>query len=154
MPSCWLVLFRFWLRVDHVLLRLRETRLMAIFGGGGVTPRVVREVSEQITDDNRAIDFVTPLSHQTLIRSALQTGERARADLGGDGGAGSVAKPHTLSRCGRGSAVAAAHGQDVGAGDTIVGGGGRGGSRRRRGRGYVLRPRQLHDVTYPYTMSE
>lgn len=26
MPGCWLVLLRFWLRVDGVLVRLRETR--------------------------------------------------------------------------------------------------------------------------------
>ena len=26
MPRCWLVLLRFWLRVDKVLVRLRETR--------------------------------------------------------------------------------------------------------------------------------
>ena len=27
MPRCWLVLLRFWLRVDGALVRLRETRL-------------------------------------------------------------------------------------------------------------------------------
>ena len=42
MPTCWFVLFRFWLRVDGVLLRLREARVMATFGG-----RVVRECTER-----------------------------------------------------------------------------------------------------------
>ena len=26
MPKCWFILLRFWLRVDHTLVRLRETR--------------------------------------------------------------------------------------------------------------------------------
>ena len=32
MPRCWFVLLRFWLRVDGVLVRLRETRLCCDFG--------------------------------------------------------------------------------------------------------------------------
>ena len=31
MPRCWFVLLRFWLRVDGVLMRLRETRLCCPF---------------------------------------------------------------------------------------------------------------------------
>lgn len=31
MPSCWFLLLRFWLRVDGVLMRLRDTRLHCIF---------------------------------------------------------------------------------------------------------------------------
>ena len=31
MPSCWFVLLRFWLRVDGVLVRLRETRVFCPF---------------------------------------------------------------------------------------------------------------------------
>ncbi|KAI9118772.1 hypothetical protein K1719_010217 [Acacia pycnantha] len=33
MPSSWFLLLRFWLRVDGVLIRLRDTRLHCIFGG-------------------------------------------------------------------------------------------------------------------------
>ena len=31
MPRCWFVLLRFWLRVDHVLVRLYETRYLCDF---------------------------------------------------------------------------------------------------------------------------
>ncbi|XP_050208756.1 TIP41-like protein [Mercurialis annua] len=43
MPSCWFLLLRFWLRVDGVLMRLRETRVQCIFGGGGANPAILRE---------------------------------------------------------------------------------------------------------------
>lgn len=39
MPSCWLVLLRFWLRVDDVLVRIYDTRLFVEFG----KPYVIRE---------------------------------------------------------------------------------------------------------------
>ncbi|KAF2321006.1 hypothetical protein GH714_032609 [Hevea brasiliensis] len=32
MPSCWFLLLRFWLRVDGVLMRLRDTRMHCAFG--------------------------------------------------------------------------------------------------------------------------
>ncbi|XP_048231671.1 TIP41-like protein isoform X1 [Ricinus communis] len=41
MPSCWFLLLRFWLRVDGVLMRLRDTRMQCIFGGGN--PVILRE---------------------------------------------------------------------------------------------------------------
>uniref|UniRef100_A0A2P2JKA8 TIP41-like protein n=1 Tax=Rhizophora mucronata TaxID=61149 RepID=A0A2P2JKA8_RHIMU len=44
MPSCWFVLLRFWLRVDGVLMRLRDTRMHCIFGGS-TNPVILREVS-------------------------------------------------------------------------------------------------------------
>lgn len=31
MPKCWFVLLRFWLRVDHLLVRLYETRYLCDF---------------------------------------------------------------------------------------------------------------------------
>ncbi|CAA7019917.1 unnamed protein product [Microthlaspi erraticum] len=42
MPSSWFLLLRFWLRVDGVLMRLRETRMHYVFGKGE-TPTVLRE---------------------------------------------------------------------------------------------------------------
>ena len=41
MPSCWFVLLRYWLRVDGVTIRLRDTRCFHAFG----TSTVVREHS-------------------------------------------------------------------------------------------------------------
>lgn len=35
MPTCWFLLLRFWLRVDGVLMRLRDTRMHCIFGSDG-----------------------------------------------------------------------------------------------------------------------
>ncbi|KNA10442.1 hypothetical protein SOVF_144040 [Spinacia oleracea] len=42
MPSGWFVLFRFWLRVDGVLMRLRDTRLHCVFGEDSF-PVILRE---------------------------------------------------------------------------------------------------------------
>nr|UVK35481.1 TIP41-like family protein [Gleditsia microphylla] len=42
MPSSWFLLLRFWLRVDGVLIRLRDTRMHCIFGGTA-NPIVLRE---------------------------------------------------------------------------------------------------------------
>ena len=42
MPRCWLVLLRFWLRVDQVLVRLRETRYFCDTAAAPAT--VLREV--------------------------------------------------------------------------------------------------------------
>ncbi|KAL4856069.1 TIP41-like protein [Chlorella vulgaris] len=45
MPRCWYVLLRFWLRVDHVMVRLRETRLFCQFDSELTSaPTVLREV--------------------------------------------------------------------------------------------------------------
>ncbi|XP_039828469.1 TIP41-like protein isoform X2 [Panicum virgatum] len=44
MPTGWFLLLRFWLRVDGVLMRLRDTRLHCSFGNGdGAKPVVLRE---------------------------------------------------------------------------------------------------------------
>lgn len=44
MPTGWFLLLRFWLRVDGVLMRLRDTRLHCLFGNGdGAKPVVLRE---------------------------------------------------------------------------------------------------------------
>nr|CAB3498114.1 unnamed protein product [Digitaria exilis] len=44
MPTGWFLLLRFWLRVDGVLMRLRDTRLHCPFGNGdGAKPVVLRE---------------------------------------------------------------------------------------------------------------
>ncbi|XP_027365889.1 TIP41-like protein [Abrus precatorius] len=42
MPSSWFLLLRFWLRVDGVLIRLRETRMHCLFGES-TTPIILRE---------------------------------------------------------------------------------------------------------------
>ncbi|XP_004496911.1 TIP41-like protein [Cicer arietinum] len=42
MPSSWFLLLQFWLRVDGVLIRLRETRMHYVFGGS-TNPVVLRE---------------------------------------------------------------------------------------------------------------
>ena len=42
MPRCWYVLLRFWLRVDNVLVRMRDTRMMCTFGSR--QPQVHREL--------------------------------------------------------------------------------------------------------------
>lgn len=46
MPKCWFVLLRFWLRVDRVLVRLHETRLMGSFNRAPGAPLVSREVRQ------------------------------------------------------------------------------------------------------------
>eukprot|EP00262_Sarcandra_glabra_P021092 TRINITY_DN870_c0_g1_i2.p1 TRINITY_DN870_c0_g1~~TRINITY_DN870_c0_g1_i2.p1 ORF type:complete len:259 (-),score=37.98 TRINITY_DN870_c0_g1_i2:161-937(-) len=44
MPSYWYLLLRFWLRVDGVLMRLRDTRMFCSFESGrGANPIIVRE---------------------------------------------------------------------------------------------------------------
>lgn len=42
MPSCWFLLLRFWLRVDGVLMRLRDTRLHCVFSNSE-NPIILRE---------------------------------------------------------------------------------------------------------------
>ncbi|XP_071930927.1 TIP41-like protein isoform X1 [Coffea arabica] len=42
MPSSWFLLLRFWLRVDGVLMRLRDTRIHCMFGES-MKPNVLRE---------------------------------------------------------------------------------------------------------------
>ncbi|KAL5561328.1 hypothetical protein UlMin_031075 [Ulmus minor] len=43
MPSSWFLLLRFWLRVDGVLMRLRDTRMHCVFGSDLVNPIILRE---------------------------------------------------------------------------------------------------------------
>ncbi|PKA52523.1 hypothetical protein AXF42_Ash001503 [Apostasia shenzhenica] len=45
MPSCWFLLLRFWLRVDGVLMRLRDSRFYCVFSddNDGRWPDVLRE---------------------------------------------------------------------------------------------------------------
>ncbi|KAJ7946123.1 TIP41-like family protein [Quillaja saponaria] len=42
MPSCWFLLLRFWLRVDGVLMRVRDTRMHCLFGDSA-DPIILRE---------------------------------------------------------------------------------------------------------------
>ncbi|KAK3012339.1 hypothetical protein RJ639_011640 [Escallonia herrerae] len=42
MPSCWFLLLRYWLRVDGVLMRLRDTRMHCVFGCS-TKPVITRE---------------------------------------------------------------------------------------------------------------
>ena len=41
MPKCWFVLLRFWLRVDNMMVRIRDVRYFSKFEWGA---RIVREV--------------------------------------------------------------------------------------------------------------
>ncbi|GJT71788.1 TIP41-like protein [Tanacetum coccineum] len=43
MPSCWFLLLRFWLRVDGVLMRLRDTRVLCTFSESA-KPVIVRDI--------------------------------------------------------------------------------------------------------------
>ncbi|ONK66645.1 uncharacterized protein A4U43_C06F10500 [Asparagus officinalis] len=43
MPSCWFVLLRYWLRVDGVLMRLRDTRIYCKFSDDNGKPVILRE---------------------------------------------------------------------------------------------------------------
>lgn len=43
MPSSWFLLLRFWLRVDGVLMRLRDTRVYCSFSGDNTQPFLLRE---------------------------------------------------------------------------------------------------------------
>ncbi|KAJ3706013.1 hypothetical protein LUZ61_009718 [Rhynchospora tenuis] len=45
MPSCWFLLLRFWLRVDGVLMRLRDTRVYCAFDENGGEPVIIREIN-------------------------------------------------------------------------------------------------------------
>lgn len=57
MPTCWFALLRFWLRVDDVVLRLRETRVFCAFKDGGRGPPVVlreRQAREETFKELRA----------------------------------------------------------------------------------------------------
>ena len=44
MPRCWYVLLRFFLRVDKVLVKLRETRLFCPFSNDTTVGPIMREV--------------------------------------------------------------------------------------------------------------
>ena len=44
MPRCWYVLLRFFLRVDKVLVKLRETRLFCPFNTDSTVGPVIREI--------------------------------------------------------------------------------------------------------------
>ena len=41
MPGCWFVLLRFWLRIDGLMVRLRDTRILCRWPGA---PQLVREL--------------------------------------------------------------------------------------------------------------
>lgn len=44
MPKCWYVLLRFFLRVDKVLMKLRETRIFCPFTDDTTVGPIIREV--------------------------------------------------------------------------------------------------------------
>ena len=63
MPRCWYVLLRFFLRVDGVLVRLRETRLFCKFStsnnGGGASEEEKVEVLREIKYQEGSFDELT-----------------------------------------------------------------------------------------------
>ena len=44
MPKCWYVLLRFFLRVDKVLVKLRETRVFCPFSNNTTARPIIREI--------------------------------------------------------------------------------------------------------------
>ena len=44
MPKCWYVLLRFFLRVDKVLVKLRETRIFCPFSDSTTVGPIIREI--------------------------------------------------------------------------------------------------------------
>ena len=44
MPRCWYVLLRFFLRVDKVLVKLRETRIFCPFSTDTTVGSIIREI--------------------------------------------------------------------------------------------------------------
>lgn len=60
MPTCWFALLRFWLRVDNVIMRLRETRVFCAFRDG--VPVVLRE--RQAREETFA---VRPAPHRSRL---------------------------------------------------------------------------------------
>lgn len=45
MPTCSYVLARLWVRVDNIILRVRETRILFAFGDGSQKPEIYRDVA-------------------------------------------------------------------------------------------------------------
>jgi hypothetical protein len=45
MPTCSYVLARLWVRVDNIILRVRETRILFAFGDGSKKPEIYRDVA-------------------------------------------------------------------------------------------------------------
>jgi len=64
MPRCWFAMLRFWLRVDGCLIRLRETRLMCRWGGGGC-PTLLHALQARPA---RAADSCALTPHQAPCR--------------------------------------------------------------------------------------
>mmetsp|Transcript_8154 Transcript_8154/g.30078 ORF Transcript_8154/g.30078 Transcript_8154/m.30078 type:complete len:294 (-) Transcript_8154:1321-2202(-) len=68
MPRCWYILFRSWLRVDRVVLKLREARYCCAFQAEGDKTKVIREVThtEATWDDLRKMGKpLDPASYAT-----------------------------------------------------------------------------------------
>ncbi len=61
MPTCFLCLLRFWLRVDGVLIRLRDTRLFHAFN----KPYLIRDYSER-EDTFEMLAKVHPSAHPSI----------------------------------------------------------------------------------------
>lgn len=64
MPKCWYVLLRFFLRVDKVLVKLRETRIFCPFSNKTTAGPIIREVKfsegtfEELSKDGAPPDGV------------------------------------------------------------------------------------------------
>ena len=64
MPKCWYVLLRFFLRVDKVLVKLRETRIFCPFSDKTTAGPIIREVKfsegtfEELSKDGAPPDGV------------------------------------------------------------------------------------------------
>ena len=80
MPRCWYVLLRFFLRVDKVLVKLRETRLFCPFSTDSTVGPVIREIKysegtfEELSKAGAPADGVGKFTKrlQGAVFSALQ----------------------------------------------------------------------------------
>lgn len=76
MPRCWFVLLRFWLRVDHVLVRLYETRYLCDFRCAA------RVVSSCVTMSESFILCTVQLPHCLRMAACSTVCEDAWASIG------------------------------------------------------------------------
>ena len=73
MPSCWFVLLRYWLRVDGVLMRMRDTRCFHAFG----TKKIIREHSvKEVPLTRPAPPMVMPMTMAPPAGAAPPTTSR------------------------------------------------------------------------------
>jgi hypothetical protein len=99
MPRCWFALLRFWLRVDGVLVRLYEARLMAELGGRTGAPLVRRELRRCEGDFAQLAAAGAPparVRHEGLPQGPSFRASPVPVDLGS---VGARSVPHAAGSC-------------------------------------------------------